>query len=201
MVVGKALDVVLERVHACGRDDPRLAHRAAEEVLQAPRRPHPLLGACDERAEGAAEPLREAEGDGVRRPRQVGGRDAERDRRVQEARAVDVEEEAEFAAGLRHLLDRMGPPDASARAVVRVLDRDDPGDGPVHLGRIPGGRTDGVRVEAPGEGRQRPHREPRVHGRPTELAEEEVRMRIGEQLVAGPAEQPQRDLVRHRRGR
>ena len=40
MVVRQPLDVVLERVDARGRDDPGLAHRAAEEVLEAARLAH-----------------------------------------------------------------------------------------------------------------------------------------------------------------
>ena len=40
VVLGQPLDVVLERVDARGRDDPRLPHRAAELVLE-PRAPSP----------------------------------------------------------------------------------------------------------------------------------------------------------------
>ena len=65
VVVGEPLDVVVERVDAGGGDDPRLAHRAAEEVLLAPRALDRLGRAREERAERAAEALREAERDGV----------------------------------------------------------------------------------------------------------------------------------------
>ena len=50
----------------------------------------------------------------------------------------------------------------------------------------------------------RPHRpghQARVDGRPAQLGEQDVRVLLGDQLVAGLAEHPQRDLVRHRRGR
>ena len=66
VVVGEPLDVVVERVDAGGRDDPGLAHRAAEEVLLRARRAPDHLGRAGEHgAERAAEPLREAERDGV----------------------------------------------------------------------------------------------------------------------------------------
>ena len=66
VVVGEPLDVVVERVDAGRGDDPRLPHRAAEQVLL-PRHAfaHRLARAGEERAERAAEPLRETERDGV----------------------------------------------------------------------------------------------------------------------------------------
>jgi hypothetical protein len=73
MVVSEPVDVVLERVHPRGRDDPGLPHRAAKPVLLDARAVHQLRGAGDQRAERAAEPLREAERDGVERPRDLGG--------------------------------------------------------------------------------------------------------------------------------
>src|SRR5687768_6559235 len=60
MVLGEAVDVVLERIEAGGRDDARLAHGTAEEVLHATRFRHPLARAGHERAERAAETLGEA---------------------------------------------------------------------------------------------------------------------------------------------
>ena len=39
-----------------------------------------------------------------------------------------------------------------------------------------------------------------VDGRAAELVDQDVRVLLGEQLLAGPREDPQRDLVRHRRG-
>ncbi len=42
VVLGEPLDVVIERVEPGRRHDPRLTHRAAEEVLLAPRAIHQL---------------------------------------------------------------------------------------------------------------------------------------------------------------
>jgi hypothetical protein len=61
VVVREPLDVVVERVDAGRRNDPRLAHRAAEEVLLAPRALHELVRAGEQRAKRTAETFREAE--------------------------------------------------------------------------------------------------------------------------------------------
>ncbi len=50
VVVGEALDVVVERVHARGGDDPGLTHGAAEEVLLAPRSVDQLARSREQRA-------------------------------------------------------------------------------------------------------------------------------------------------------
>ena len=42
MVLGETLDIVAERIEARGRDDPRLAHGASEEMLVAAGLRHPL---------------------------------------------------------------------------------------------------------------------------------------------------------------
>src|SRR5205807_10053469 len=65
MILRQAIDVVIERIDAGRGDDSRLAHRPAEEMLDAPRLHHPLFGAGDDRAERAPETLREAERDRV----------------------------------------------------------------------------------------------------------------------------------------
>ena len=74
VVVGEPLDVVVERVEHRGRGDARLAQRAAEEELPLPRALDRLRRAGEDRAERAAEPLREADRDGVgeRSPRPSG---------------------------------------------------------------------------------------------------------------------------------
>ena len=105
VVVGEPVDVVIERVDAGRRDDPRLAHRAAEEVLE-PRAPrHQLREPGDERAERAAEALREAERDRVEAARRSRRRDPERDGGVQQPRAVEVEAQVELAARVDDSLD------------------------------------------------------------------------------------------------
>ena len=65
MILGEAIDVVVERVEPRRRNDPRLPHRAAEAVLLDACAAHQLVRAGDQRAERAAEPLGEAERDRV----------------------------------------------------------------------------------------------------------------------------------------
>src|SRR5215217_5960105 len=52
--------------------------------------------------------------------------------------------------------------------------------------------------EAAGDRRKAARDEAGVHRRPPELGEQQVRVLLGEQLVARPRLDPQRDLVRHR---
>jgi hypothetical protein len=74
MIVGESLDVVLERIDPGCRDDPRLAHRTAEEVLERPRCRHRLRRPGKQSAEGTAEPLRETERDRVEMRTDLRGR-------------------------------------------------------------------------------------------------------------------------------
>ena len=124
VVVGEPVDVVLERVDARRGDDPGLAHRAAEEVLLAPGALDQLARAREQRAERAAQALRETERDGVEAGGDLGGVDAERDGGVEQARAVEVDREAELARGRDDVLELVERPDAPARVVVRVLERE-----------------------------------------------------------------------------
>jgi len=68
-----------------------LAHAAADELSPAPRSVDEFLRSDDERANGAGEPLREAERHRVGRLGQLPRRQAESNRCVEEARTVDVE--------------------------------------------------------------------------------------------------------------
>ena len=114
VVVGEPLDVVVERIQARGRDDPRLAHRAAEEVLLTPCALHQLARAGEQRPEWAAEPLRETERHGVEARGDLRRRNAERDRRIEEPRAVQVDGQAELSGGLDDLFELVERPDAAA---------------------------------------------------------------------------------------
>ena len=146
VVVREPLDVVVERVEAGRRDDPGLAHRAAEEVLLAPRALHQLARAGEQRPERAAEPLREAERHRVEAAGDLGGRDAERGRRVEEPRAVEVDGEPDLARGRDDLVELVERPHAPARGVVRVLEREDRRALVGHLRA----RLGGARAPAPG---------------------------------------------------
>ena len=90
VVLGEPFDVVVERVDAGGRDDARLPHRSAEQVLLPPGALDQLVRAGEQRSERAPEPLREAERHRVEARRRSRRRDAGRNRGVEEACAVEV---------------------------------------------------------------------------------------------------------------
>ena len=199
VVLGQPLDVVVEGVDARGGDDPGLAHRAAELVLVAPRAQHPLRRPRDDRAERAAEPLREADRDRVGVARDRGRLIAARDGGIEEPRAVEMERELELPARLGHRLDLGERPHAATRGVVRVLDRDDPCRRHMAEVAATSGCTHLLRRESPGPRRKRASHEACVHGGPSQLRDQDVRVLLGDQLVAGLAEHAEGDLVRHRR--
>src|ERR671910_2203060 len=127
VVVGEAVDVVVECIDAGCSDDPGLAHRAAEEMLEPPRVAHHPALPGQNRAQRAAEPFREAQRDSVEARPDLGGLDAERDRRVEEARTVEVEGQAELECDRVQLADLLQGPHPAATRVVRVLDPEDAG--------------------------------------------------------------------------
>jgi hypothetical protein len=129
---------------------------------------------------------------------ELGGWHLQRDRRVHEARAVEMKTEVERAALLRDGRDLGERPDPPARAVVRVLDRDDPRARRVVVLPRPRELADQLRPEATVRRRDRPSDQAGEHRRPAELGDQHVRVLLGEQLVARPSVQPERDLVRHR---
>ena len=200
MVVGEPVDVVVERIDASGRDDAGLAHRAAEEVLQAPCVRHHLGIAGEDRAQRAAEPLREAERDGVEARADLGRVDPERDRCVQQAGAVEVETQIELERKRVQLADLLQRPDPAAARVVGVLDPEQARSRRVN-------RRDAVRgagllgAVAAGHAREAARDDAGVDGRPAELGDEDVAVLLADQLVAELGVQADRDLVRHRRGR
>ena len=126
VVVGEPLDVVVERVDAGRGDDPRLAHRTAEEVLHAPRVRHHLGGAGEERAERAAETLRETERDGVEAARRSPRRPRRSPTAAFSSRAPSrwKRRSSSRAASRRARRSRRAARSAAGR-VVRVLDRDE----------------------------------------------------------------------------
>ena len=119
--------MVVERVQPCRSDDPRLAHRAAEEVLRPPRLRHELHGSGHERAERAPEALREAERHRVEVPSNLRDRHSERDGSVRNAGAVQVSAETVLARDRHDRLELLERPHATARGVVRGLDDDETG--------------------------------------------------------------------------
>ena len=122
VVVGEPLDVVVERVDAGGRDDA--AWRIAPPKRCFSRRAFAITSAVagEDRAERAAEPLREAERDGVEARADLGRVDPERDGCVQQPGAVEVEAQVELERERAQLADLLQRPDPAAARVVRVLD-------------------------------------------------------------------------------
>ncbi len=200
VVVGQAVDVVVERVDTGRRDDPGLAHRAAEEVLQPTRVAHHLGVAGKDRAERAAEPLREAERDGVEPRSDLGRLDAERDGRVQQPGAVEMKAEVELEREGVQLVDLLQRPDPPAARVVGVLDPEQARPRRVDRGGAMG-RADLVGAVAAGDAGKPAGDDAGVDRRSAELGDEDVAVLLAEQLVAELGVQPDRDLVRHRRGR
>ena len=127
VVVGEPFDVVIEGVDTRRGDDSRLTHGAAEEVLHAAGIRHHLGRAGKQRAEWAAETLRETERDGVETAADRRGLLAAADRGVQQPGAVEVKAKPELVAEAAELVDLLQRPDSPAARVVRVLDPDDAG--------------------------------------------------------------------------
>ena len=94
-----------------------------------------------------------------------------------------------------------GRQNAPARRVVGVLDRDDPRAGRVR--RVAGADrlADLLGREAARLAAERPRHQAGEHRRPAELGDEDVRVLLGDDLLARLGERAQRDLVRHRRRR
>src|SRR4051794_18634206 len=129
VVVGEALDVVVERVQHRRRGDARLPERTAEEELPLPGSLDRLGRAGEDGAERTAQPFREADRDGVGE-RAPGGRlEAGADRGIEEAGAVEVDGSAARARRLDRGPELCERPDAAAGAAVRVLEHE-PAAGP-----------------------------------------------------------------------
>jgi hypothetical protein len=104
VVLGQALDVVVECIEACGGDDTGLAHGAAQALFPDPGLLDQHCGAGEHAAHRAAEALGEVDPDGIEGPGEVGRGDARGDGGVHQARAVHVEGEPGLP---RHLGDRL----------------------------------------------------------------------------------------------
>ena len=125
MILGESRDVVVERVQPRSRNDAGLAHGAAEQVLLPPRAGHELVRAGEQRAERAPEPLGEAQRHRVEASGDRRRLDSERHRCVEEAGAVEVDGEPDLTCRRDDVVELRERPDATARAVVRVLERQD----------------------------------------------------------------------------
>jgi len=84
---------------------------------------------------------------------------------------------------------------------VCVLDRDDPRRRDVHARAVADLPDDLIRREAPVRAREPDGEKAGVRRRAAELRQHDVRVALDEERVARPAEDVQRDLIRHRRRR
>ena len=184
MVVGEPLDVVIEGEDAGRGDDPSLPHGAAELMLEPPPLRHQLGRPRDERPERAPEALREADRHRVELPGDIRRGDAARNRGVEYTRAVEVHRELQLAARRNQGPDLFEWPHAPAGAVVCVLDRNHPGRGDVRPVGAPNHPLHDVRPEAAGLAAHRPRHQTGMNGRTAEFGEEDVRILLGDQLVA-----------------
>ena len=188
VVLGEPIDVVVERVDAGGRDDPGLAHRAAEAVLAAAGLRHRLARAREEGAERAAEALREAERDRVeasRRSRRPAPRVAIDC--VEQPRAVEVDDEVELARASDDLVDLVERPAPARRTMLCVFSTATTASATCAStsGRASG--ADVLAVKRPASVRSGRAHEAGVHRRAALLGEQDVRVLLREQLVAGLA--------------
>ena len=112
VIVGEPVDHALERDDAGRRHHAGLAHAAADHAAIGARAFDEGRRAAQHRAERRAQALADAEADAVAVARDLGGRHAERDRRVEDARAVDVHRNVLLGrqrAQLRHDSRAAGP--------------------------------------------------------------------------------------------
>ena len=199
VVVREPVHVVVERVQAAGRHDPGLAQRAADHLLVAPRLVDELARPGEHGADRRAEALREVDPRGVEAGRPLARRDARRDDRVHEPRAVHVQPQAVLARGLDDRQQLLARPHVAAGEVRRLLDADEPRAGRVAVAGRAQRRAQGVRVEHAARPVDRAQHRARERGGPAGLGDDRVRRRVQVDLVAArPDVQPERDLVAHR---
>ena len=192
---------MVEGIDARRSDDARLARRPAEQVLQPAGLGDQRRATGEHGAHRAAEPLRQAERHQVEGRAELRRWHAERDRRVQHARAVEVQGEAELAGGGRDVGQLVEAPHGAACAVVGVLERDD-ARARVVVGPVgPHGGAQLLAREAAEPSGQPTADQARVHGRAALLADEDVRALLADQLLARPREDAERELVGKRRRR
>ena len=204
MVVGEPVDVVVERVDARRGDDPGLPHRAAEEVLRAPRlAPSAPSEPATIAPSGQPRPFERQSVTVSNVPPISAAGTPSATAAFSEPRAVEVHAQPELARGRRRTAassssGQIRPPDelcvfsSETSFVTRLVAR----------ARVGHRRADLLRREpsarSPGSGARE---QPRVHGRAARSAMKTCECSSAITYVAGLGEDPERDLVRHRRRR
>src|SRR5208283_2200175 len=106
---------------AGSREDPRLAHRAAEHLLEAPGLLDQRRRAGEHGADGGAEALAEVDPRGVEAARVVARGHARGDDGIHQPGAVQMRAQAVAARDLEHAVDLRAGPHAPAAEVARLL--------------------------------------------------------------------------------
>ncbi len=193
---------MVERVQPCRGDDPRLPHRAAEEVLLAPGELHRLRRPREQRPQRAAEPLREAERRRVGPSPDLGRVDALCDGGVEHPRAVEMDADVERARADRERRRARRAASSDRRAALLVFSTE------TTVTRwsaaFPVGaamRSRSSAAEAARLGGDADRDQPGMNRRAPVLVDEDVGVLVRDEDVAGAGVQLERDLVRHRRRR
>ena len=126
VIVGKTIDVMVERVRGGRREDARLPQRAAEKVLALPGALDQRRGARENGTRGAAEAFRKADGDRIGEARPLRRRETRGNRCVEETCAVEVHRSAALARGIDRGAILVHRPHAAAGTAMGVLEHDDP---------------------------------------------------------------------------
>ena len=129
VVVGEAFD------HGLQGDDPgrcresRRSPTTAEQMPYSHRLGDKVAGPGEDGAEGGAETLVQAQGDGVGHRRQLPGRDAQRHGGIENPRPVQVNRDADLSRYVPDPLHGFGEDDGAAEMGMSVLDPDQTGRG------------------------------------------------------------------------
>ena len=133
VIVGQAIDVMVDRVQTRCGEHAGLTQPAAEHLAPAMRRIDQVARTDEDRADRRAESLRQADGHGVERLREFRDGSTRRDRCVEHARAVEMHRETALARERCDVLDVRLCDDAAAG---RVLERDQARAREVVVGRL-----------------------------------------------------------------
>ena len=128
VVLGEPRDVVFECVQTRGGDDARLPHPATETFAPAADRVDGGRVTGDHGSHRSAETLADADRDRVALVHQLGGRDAQGDRGVEQPRAVAVHPEPAVVGRSRCRMHPRRVDGGTTSAVVGVLDAQERGD-------------------------------------------------------------------------
>ena len=199
VVLGQAVDVVVERPQRPRGDDAGLAQRAAEHLLVAPGLVDGRARAGQHRAHRRPEALGEVEPGGVEALRPLGGRHTAGHHGVHQARAVHVQAQAVGLRDVDDVAQLRERPHVAAGEVRGLLDRDEPGARVVAVAGGAHGGGEGVGVEHAALALQRAQHRAGDRRGAARLGLDRMRDAVQVGLVAAGADvQPEADRVAHR---